>query len=585
MPNLIDQMNILKNLPDQSLAGELSNPSGAVPPYLVLSEVNRRKDMRQRYAGQMAQMAPKTTVVQDQLAALAPPPQGVAAGPGAPMAAAPGGGFPPAMPPGAPAAPQGINAAPTGYKHGGVVGYANGGLVYDPTQMTDQVPGLNAQLDQLYGPTDTAGIGGTGGVGSALIQPASQTSPITAPAPTDLGISAAATSPGDANALALPAGPDYSGIAAGYQKQLTQEQKARDQAPWLGLMQAGLAIAGGTSPNALENIGKGAQVGLADYGAYMKDANAGTGDALKGLSDTQAAQQADEMRRLSAQLDLRKEQQAEDPNSPQNTPAQIREANLYNAMPENTPEQVAAKAAMLKIIQPFAVQNANTKADQAAQIGDAIMSGDQPPTTTGMGLGMAGPVKAYLASKGYNLTDAYLKYQADLKNVSALNSPAQTRLRQSISQLEPTLDSAQSLADQWNGSGFPPLNKAALVAAQNDPTNPEKQALATNLLAQVDHVTAELGQVYMGGNSPTDAAFKLSGSQLQGDWSKATFDAAIKQIKENISYRKASLNQAAAYAQPISTAAPAAAASTVAPTTNPDGSVTINGHTITQVSP
>lgn len=576
MPNLIDQMNILKNLPDQSLAGELSNPTGAVPPYLVLSEVNRRKDMRQRYAGQMAQQAPKTTVVQDQLAALAPPSQGAAAGPGAPMAQ--GGGFPPGMPTGAPAAPQGIAAAPTGYRHGGVVGYANGGYVLSPDQSVgDAVPDLNAQIDQLYGPTtDAGGVGGSGGVGSALIPPQAATAP--APAPMDLGI-AAAPGADDVSALALPAGPDYSGIAAGYQKQLKQEQRARDQAPWLGLMQAGLAIAGGTSPYALENIGKGGAQGLADYSAYMKSADAGTADALKGLSDTQTAQQADEMSRLNAQLDIRKEQQAEDPNSPQNTPQAIREAQLYNNMPENTPEQVAAKQAMLKIIQPFAVQNADAKTEQASQIADAIQAGDQPPVTTGM-YGLAPLVKAELAKRGYNMTKANLAYQADLKNVAALNSPAQTRLRQSISQLEPTLDSAQDLADQWNGSGFPPLNKAALVAAQNDPTNPAKQALATNLLAQVDHVTAELGQVYMGGNSPTDAAFKLSGSQLNGDWSKSTFDAAIKQIKENISYRKASLNQAAVYSQSGNTTAPAAVAPAAMSAPNPDGSTTINGVTI-----
>jgi hypothetical protein len=39
-----------------------------------------------------------------------------------------------------------------------------------------------------------------------------------------------------------------------------------DKAPWLALMQAGLATMAGTSPNALTNIGEGASKGLAAYG-------------------------------------------------------------------------------------------------------------------------------------------------------------------------------------------------------------------------------------------------------------------------------------------------------------------------------
>src|ERR1035437_3084638 len=128
MPSLIDQMNILKNLPDGALAGELSQPTGAVPPYLVLSEVNRRKDMRQRFEGQMALKKPQTTVVQDQLAGLAPPNpstggMGAAAGQGAPPVSPGGVGSSPMMP-GAPmpaSPPSGIAAAPTGYRNGGVV--------------------------------------------------------------------------------------------------------------------------------------------------------------------------------------------------------------------------------------------------------------------------------------------------------------------------------------------------------------------------------------------------------------------------------------------------------------------------------
>ena len=112
--NLIEQMNVLKGLDDQMLQREVSTPSGAVPPFLVLSEMNRRKDMRDRYMGEMARRRPQTTVAQDVMAGMGTPQQ-------APMMDAM-----PSM-----AGPAGIAAAasapdqPQGFADGGIVNYAD----------------------------------------------------------------------------------------------------------------------------------------------------------------------------------------------------------------------------------------------------------------------------------------------------------------------------------------------------------------------------------------------------------------------------------------------------------------------------
>ena len=55
-----------------------------------------------------------------------------------------------------------------------------------------------------------------------------------------------------------------------------------DKAPWMALMQAGLATMGGTSPNAFANIGAGATKGLESYGESKK-AIAGRMDKLDEL--------------------------------------------------------------------------------------------------------------------------------------------------------------------------------------------------------------------------------------------------------------------------------------------------------------
>ena len=132
MPNLIEQMNILKGLTDEHLQGEVSAPSGSVPPYLVLTELNRRKDVRQRYEGEAARRKQRTTVAED----LVPASTGA---PGMAPMAAPGGGLD-AAGMGAPM------AAPA------PVGFASGGLV-DDSEIADKD---QKKLDGLGGSPDNA---------------------------------------------------------------------------------------------------------------------------------------------------------------------------------------------------------------------------------------------------------------------------------------------------------------------------------------------------------------------------------------------------------------------------------------------
>ena len=50
-----------------------------------------------------------------------------------------------------------------------------------------------------------------------------------------------------------------------------QAQKQKDMAPWMALAEAGLGIAAGSSPFALQNIGTGALLGVKSYGAAQKE--------------------------------------------------------------------------------------------------------------------------------------------------------------------------------------------------------------------------------------------------------------------------------------------------------------------------
>ena len=88
--NLIEISEQLKDVPDQLLVKEVQAPSGAYPAYLVVTEMSRRKRMRD----QAAKEAPTTTVAEDLtqpsreqlMAAMAAMQRGAEAPPEMPMA-------------------------------------------------------------------------------------------------------------------------------------------------------------------------------------------------------------------------------------------------------------------------------------------------------------------------------------------------------------------------------------------------------------------------------------------------------------------------------------------------------------------
>ena len=75
--NIIKLQDELRGVPDNALIGYVQNPTGHVPSYLALSELQRRKDMRAKYE---SQQAPESSVADDleQQAAPQPQAQGVA---------------------------------------------------------------------------------------------------------------------------------------------------------------------------------------------------------------------------------------------------------------------------------------------------------------------------------------------------------------------------------------------------------------------------------------------------------------------------------------------------------------------------
>lgn len=75
--NILQVQDRLKGLSEQQLATEMQSPSGMAPQFLVLTELQRRKRVRDDFQAQSAK-APATTVAQDAVSAAGVPQEGLA---------------------------------------------------------------------------------------------------------------------------------------------------------------------------------------------------------------------------------------------------------------------------------------------------------------------------------------------------------------------------------------------------------------------------------------------------------------------------------------------------------------------------
>jgi hypothetical protein len=174
-------------------------------------------------------------------------------------------------------------------------------------------------------------------------------------------------------------------------------------------------------------------------------------------------------------------------------------------------------------------------------IGEGIISGNLAPDLKNMGRGgAAGAVQAYIARKGFKLANAQRDWNATLSYYKNLNNAQQVRLGQNVRNADGMLDRIEQLYGEWQrqglATGVKVFNRAALEGAKNLPGEAGKTA--TMLDQQIAEFTADMGNVLMGGNSPTDHALQLAGQIMNGAWNQDTFEGAVKNAHWNIRNRR-----------------------------------------------
>jgi hypothetical protein len=185
----------------------------------------------------------------------------------------------------------------------------------------------------------------------------------------------------------------------------------------------------------------------------------------------------------------------------------------------------------------------SNNSSDAKDIARAIIDGNQPPDINNLGRGDTGKVRGELARAGYNLTDALTDWKATQKRVASMNSTQQVRLSQAVDFTYHSLDVIDELYSEWlqvgPKSGYRVFNRASLVAAKNLPGRAGEVANALD--AQINDLTAEMANVYMGGNTPTEQALKLASHNLKSEYNEQTFKRSIGLIRKNLQIRQNSI--------------------------------------------
>lgn len=201
-------------------------------------------------------------------------------------------------------------------------------------------------------------------------------------------------------------------------------------------------------------------------------------------------------------------------------------------------QDVTARAG---VIPPAAAAASGTGSSDIALAVQGMKEGTLPPMLPGRAS------KEYLATmaeakrQGYDLASAATDWQATQKHIATLNGTQQTRLNQSIGALPELLDSVDALAVKWKAGRFPILNKVNLAAAKHGVYGRDAATIANQLDAQIADVVSDLGNVYMGGNSPTDHALELASKSLSANWDATVLHDMVTLAKQNVTIRQNSI--------------------------------------------
>lgn len=130
-----------------------------------------------------------------------------------------------------------------------------------------------------------------------------------------------------------------------------------------------------------------------------------------------------------------------------------------------------------------------------------------------------------------------LAYKAAQKWVQTQNSSQMTRFYGLATSVVNTIDNVNQLAEQMKNSGIPMVNKAKIQAYIQTQGNTPNGQLASQYMAAVNTLKEEFANLAQGGYAPTEAAWGLANSQINGNYGVDQLKASLTEVQKLINFR------------------------------------------------
>jgi hypothetical protein len=180
--------------------------------------------------------------------------------------------------------------------------------------------------------------------------------------------------------------------------------------------------------------------------------------------------------------------------------------------------------------------------DNIQAMGDAMISGLQPPDVAGLRSGKERTaLMAYLAKKGFDLSTARLDWLGTQKAIASMNSTQQFRLRNAINFTTEHAGMVHRLYKEYRANAGPSLPLNTLNRAELKLRAENGDPAAVTLLGNINELVGDLATIYQGGNTPTEMSMKLAMEVLRGEWTEEQFDKAMSTLQQVLQYRKNSI--------------------------------------------
>lgn len=203
---------------------------------------------------------------------------------------------------------------------------------------------------------------------------------------------------------------------------------------------------------------------------------------------------------------------------------------------------VPANAQMVQEPQPIRISTGEGGQGDVKLAVQGMKEGTLPPLLPGRATKEYTAMLAEARRQNYDLAGAATDWAATQKHIQTMNGAQQLRLNQAINSLPDMLDKVEALGKQWKAGRFAPLNRLSIAAGKAGVYGREAASIANQLDAQIADVVADLGNVYMGGNSPTERALELAGKSLKSEWDEKVLTDMVGLARNNVMIRRNSIN-------------------------------------------